>query len=37
MVKDGRFPPPIKLSDNATGFRATDVDKWLDEREAAYQ
>ena len=29
-VKSGRFPKPVKLSDNVTAWRATDIEAWVD-------
>jgi prophage regulatory protein len=29
MVKDGKFPKPVQLSERATGWRVSDVDAWL--------
>jgi len=28
MVKDGRFPPPVKLSTRVTAWRISDVEEW---------
>jgi predicted DNA-binding transcriptional regulator AlpA len=30
MVKDGRFPAPVKLGPNVTAWRADDVRAWCD-------
>jgi len=34
-VRAGSFPPPIKLADNVTRWRVSDVEMWEAEREAA--
>jgi len=34
-VKAGKFPKPIKLSDNCTAWNAADVEAWAAERIAA--
>ena len=37
-VRDGQFPPPIRLGgpgSRATGWRAADVKRWLDACKAA--
>jgi prophage regulatory protein len=31
-VKDGSFPPPIRLSDRRIAWREDDVDAWLADR-----
>jgi prophage regulatory protein len=31
MVKDGRFPKPVKLSAGVTAWRAADVQQWLEQ------
>lgn len=36
-VKAGKFPQPIKLSENCTAWSAADVERWADERIAASQ
>ena len=33
-VKAGTFPSPIKLGENSIGWRARDVQEWLDRRAA---
>ena len=37
MVRQGKFPKPIKLSENgrASGWISSEVQKWLDSRLAA--
>ena len=30
-VKDGTFPHPVKLGVRATGWKSTDIQKWIDE------
>jgi len=32
MVKAGRFPKPIKLSENVTAWNAADVEAWAQSR-----
>jgi prophage regulatory protein len=34
-VKDGKFPPPIKLAQGVSAWRVSTVDAWLREREQA--
>lgn len=34
-VKAGRFPKPIKLSENCTAWNAADVEAWVQSRIAA--
>lgn len=36
-VKAGKFPKPIKLSENTTAWSAADVDAWAQSRIAASQ
>ncbi|KXS33202.1 MAG: Prophage CP4-57 regulatory protein-like [Candidatus Gallionella acididurans] len=36
-VKAGKFPKPIKLSENCTAWNAADVEVWAAERIAASQ
>lgn len=33
MVRRGQFPPPIRLTGHAIGWRVEDVDAWLRERD----
>lgn len=33
MVKDGRFPAPVKLAPRVTAWRVEDVRAWMDSRE----
>ena len=35
MIKKGTFPPPLQLSPRRIGWRASTIEKWLAEREAA--
>jgi predicted DNA-binding transcriptional regulator AlpA len=35
LVRQGKFPKPIKLSDGVTVWKAEDVLAWLDSKEAA--
>jgi len=37
MVKDGQFPPPLKLSDRASGWVSTLVQEWQRECIAQHQ
>lgn len=34
-VRNGHFPAPIRLGPNSVGWRARDVEEWLDHRAAA--
>lgn len=36
-VKQGKFPKPIKLSENTTAWNAADVEAWAQSRIAASQ
>lgn len=31
-VRSGKFPPPVKLSDGVTAWRAADVTAWIEGR-----
>lgn len=31
-VKRGEFPPPVRLSMRAVGWRASDIDRWMQSR-----
>jgi prophage regulatory protein len=35
LMSRGQFPKPIKLGERAVGWRESDVEKWLAEREVA--
>lgn len=35
LVRENKFPRPIKLSDKVTVWKADDVLAWLDDKEAA--
>lgn len=35
LVKQGRFPKPIKLGDVKIAFRADEIEAWLDSRPRA--
>jgi predicted DNA-binding transcriptional regulator AlpA len=35
LVREGKFPKPIKLSEKVTVWKACDVLAWLDSKEAA--
>ena len=32
LMTKGQFPRPVKLSERAVGWRACDIDAWLQER-----
>ncbi|WP_227288069.1 AlpA family transcriptional regulator [Boseongicola sp. H5] len=32
MIADGTFPKPLKLGKRAVGWRASDIDAWLESR-----
>ncbi|MEB3766372.1 helix-turn-helix transcriptional regulator [Acinetobacter sp. MD2] len=34
-VRQGKFPKPIKLSDNVTVWRKSDIDAWLEDKANA--
>jgi prophage regulatory protein len=34
LMKTGRFPAALKLSPGAVGWRSSDVDRWIAERQA---
>jgi prophage regulatory protein len=34
-VKVGKFPKPIKLSENCTAWQASDIEQWVAERISA--
>lgn len=34
LVREGRFPKPVKLSEKVTVWKAADVLAWLDSKEA---
>ena len=35
LISQGEFPRPLQLSPRAVGWRAEEVDAWLDSRQAA--
>lgn len=35
MIRDGSFPKPVRLTEKAVGWRASDVAAWLASREVA--
>ena len=35
LIKAGRFPQPVKLTDHAVGWRESAIADWLASREAA--
>jgi prophage regulatory protein len=32
LIRTGAFPPALKLSPSAIGWRASDIDRWIAER-----
>lgn len=34
LINDGKFPAPIRLSDNRIAFLETEIDAWLEARIA---
>jgi prophage regulatory protein len=36
-VKAGKFPKPIKLSENCTAWKASEVDAWIQDRITSNQ
>jgi len=35
LVKTGDFPQPIKLSERAVGWKASEIDAWIESRPRA--
>jgi prophage regulatory protein len=35
LIQEGKFPPPIKLSERSSGWLESEIDQWLEERIAA--
>lgn len=35
LIQDGKFPPPIKLSERSSGWLKSEIEFWLQERIAA--
>ena len=35
LIKDEKFPKPVKLTEHAIGWRESSIDAWLASREAA--
>lgn len=35
LIKKGDFPQPIQLTSKAVGWRASDIQRWVDERKSA--
>jgi prophage regulatory protein len=35
LIRDGKFPKPIKLTEHAIGWRESAIEAWLESREAA--
>lgn len=31
LARDGRFPQPVKVTENRSGWLETEVDQWIDE------
>ena len=31
LARDGRFPEPVKITENRSGWLETEVDQWIDE------
>ena len=31
LARDGRFPKPVKITENRSGWLETEVDQWIDE------
>ena len=31
LARDGRFPQPLKITENRSGWLETEVDQWIDE------
>ena len=34
-VKDGSFPRPVRIGPNAIGWKAADVERWIESRPTA--
>lgn len=32
MIRDGELPPRVQISSRACGWRASDIDEWIEER-----
>lgn len=32
MIKNGTFPPPVKLGPRAVAWRSSDIERWISER-----
>lgn len=35
MVKEGKFPPPLKLTSQCVGWKTSTVQAWIDGRQIA--
>jgi prophage regulatory protein len=35
LVRQGNFPPPVRLSARAVGWREIEIERWIAERAAA--
>ncbi|GAB5447992.1 helix-turn-helix transcriptional regulator [Gymnodinialimonas sp.] len=35
MIREGLFPAPVKLTERAVAWRASDVSAWINSREVA--
>ena len=34
LIAAGRFPAPLRLTGRARGWRLTEIEKWIDERQS---
>jgi prophage regulatory protein len=34
-IRDGKFPPPVRLGARSVGWRQSDIDAWLESRQSA--
>lgn len=32
QIKQGKFPPPVRVGDNSVGWLAEEIDHWIDAR-----
>lgn len=37
LIRRGEFPPPVRLSAQAVGWAASDVERWIESRKEARQ
>ncbi|WP_431311140.1 helix-turn-helix transcriptional regulator [Methylobacterium nigriterrae] len=35
LIKDGRFPAPLRITEHRVGWRLRDIEAWLSSRERA--